>query len=312
MPYFSVVIPLYNKETHFKKTLDLVLQQDFSDFELIIVNDGSTDNSVKVVESFSDERIRLFHQKNKGAAAARNFGIEKAKAKYIALIDADDEWKENHLSILKESIEKFPEAALFTTNYSIKYNEDIIKPARFSNFSLPKTAIKIKNYFKHSLADNLVWTSAVCFTKKSFLELGGFNEEYLTGQDLDLWIRYVLSYEIVFHPEITMRYHKGISDSLSKNKYEEIRLQLFTSYLEEEKQNLYFRKYMDFKRYGIALRSKVNGNTITYRRAKNFIDFNNLSSKQKVLLKLPAQLLQHLNSFRELSYKNSFFLKHFK
>ena len=102
MPYFSVVIPLYNKETHLKKTLALVLQQDFSDFEVIIVNDGSTDNSVKVVESFSDKRIELFHQKNKGAAAARNFGIEKAKAKYIALIDADDEWKENHLSTLKE------------------------------------------------------------------------------------------------------------------------------------------------------------------------------------------------------------------
>lgn len=309
MSYFSVVIPLYNKENHIQSTLTDVLNQNFQDFEVIIVNDGSTDKSVAVVENFTDVRIKLFHQKNKGAAAARNFGIKMAKAAYIALIDADDKWKKKHLSTLKESIEKFPEAALFTTNYSIKYNDEIIKPARFSHFSLPKTAIKIKNYFKYSLADNLVWTSAVCFTKKSFLELGGFNEDYLTGQDLDLWIRYVLSYEIVFHPEVTMVYHKGISDSLSKNEYEEMRLKLFTSYLQEEKQNLYFKKYMDIKRYGIALRSKVNGNTNTYRRAKNFIDFNNLSNKQKVLLKLPTKLLEYLNFLREKAYKNTLFLK---
>ena len=312
MPFFSVIIPLYNKEKHIKNTLNHVLNQDFNDFEVIIVNDGSTDQSVSVVESISDPRIRLFHQKNQGAAASRNFGIDKAKSDYIALVDADDIWYSNHLSLVKKSIEKFPQSALFTTNYSIKYSKEVTKSAKFSHFNLPKEAIKIKDYFKFSLVDNLIWTSAVCFTKRSFLELGGFNTNYLTGQDLDLWIRYAFSYEIVFHPEVTMIYHKAISDSLSKKDYEEIRLRLFTSYLKEEKHNEYFNKYMDLKRYGIALRSKINGNSNIYQWAKKEINFKNLNFKQKLLLKTPTQLLISLNKLREKAYNSNLFLKFFK
>lgn len=84
MPKISVVIPLYNKGFIVSKTLESVINQTFIDFEIIIVNDGSTDDSVFMVESFKDERILLFHQENKGAAAARNLGIEKANGKLIA------------------------------------------------------------------------------------------------------------------------------------------------------------------------------------------------------------------------------------
>ena len=93
----SIIIPLYNKEANIKKTLKSVLAQDYSDFELIIVNDGSTDKSVEVINSsFNDSRIQIINQENKGASAARNRGVEASKFNYISFIDADDEWETDY------------------------------------------------------------------------------------------------------------------------------------------------------------------------------------------------------------------------
>jgi len=90
---FSVVIPLYNKERSVKNTIESVLNQTFQDFEVIVVNDGSTDNSLEVVKSFNDERIRIINQKNSGVSSARNRGIKEAKYEWIAFLDADDLWE---------------------------------------------------------------------------------------------------------------------------------------------------------------------------------------------------------------------------
>ena len=90
MPKISVVIPLYNKGFIISETLESLLAQTFTDFEIVIVNDGSTDNSFEIVSQFTDSRINLFQQENKGAAAARNLGIEKATGELIAFLDADD------------------------------------------------------------------------------------------------------------------------------------------------------------------------------------------------------------------------------
>ena len=94
---FSIVIPLYNKELSISNTIQSVLDQTFQNFEIVIVNDGSTDNSVKEVEEFDDKRIRLIHQKNQGVSAARNRGIEEAKYEWVAFLDADDLWMKEHL-----------------------------------------------------------------------------------------------------------------------------------------------------------------------------------------------------------------------
>ena len=107
MPYFSVVIPLYNKEEHILATLNSVLQQTFKDFEVIIVNDGSTDNSVNVVAQIKDKRIQLLTLDNQGVSYARNYGVLKSKANFIAFLDADDIWFPNHLSDLKELAEQY-------------------------------------------------------------------------------------------------------------------------------------------------------------------------------------------------------------
>ena len=101
---FSIIIPLYNKELSVKKTIYSVINQSFRDFEVIIVNDGSTDNSVKVIETIDDARIRVIHQVNQGVSAARNYGIQEAKNQWISFLDADDLWEVGHLLEIKSMI----------------------------------------------------------------------------------------------------------------------------------------------------------------------------------------------------------------
>ena len=105
MPKISVVIPMYNKENFIKETLDSVLQQTFTDFEVIIVNDCSTDNSGKVILECKDKRIKTIeHKTNKGLSAARNTGILNSKSDYIAFLDADDTWNENYLTTINSCL----------------------------------------------------------------------------------------------------------------------------------------------------------------------------------------------------------------
>ena len=102
MPYLSVIIPLYNKEKQIQRTIDSVLNQEFSDFELIIVNDGSTDRSIQIVENIRDNRIRIINQPNSGVSAARNRGMNEAQGKYVFLLDADDRLLQGAFTLLQD------------------------------------------------------------------------------------------------------------------------------------------------------------------------------------------------------------------
>src|SRR5690554_7052561 len=97
---FSVVIPLYNKELSINNTIQSVLNQTFQDYEIVVVNDGSTDKSLEVVKQINDFRIRIINKLNGGVSSARNRGIEESKFDWIAFLDGDDLWMENHLEIL--------------------------------------------------------------------------------------------------------------------------------------------------------------------------------------------------------------------
>ena len=116
----SVIIPLYNKEKQIAHTLRSVLNQTYQDFEVVIVNDGSTDCSVSEVEKVGDSRIRLVHQKNGGVSAARNKGIEEAKYELLAFLDADDEWKLEYLETQYNLFEKYPMCSVYACNYEFR------------------------------------------------------------------------------------------------------------------------------------------------------------------------------------------------
>lgn len=115
----SVVIPLYNKEQYIERTIISILSQTFQDFEIIIVDDGSTDGSVERAETWADDRIKVLKMEHKGASAARNKGILAATAELITFIDADDEWKPGFLEKIIYLKDKYPECGAYATSYEI-------------------------------------------------------------------------------------------------------------------------------------------------------------------------------------------------
>ncbi|WP_158655138.1 glycosyltransferase family 2 protein [Flavivirga eckloniae] len=311
MPFFSVIIPLYNKEDHIKGTIKSVLNQEFKDFEVIIVNDGSTDESLKKIETLIDNRFKIINQDNQGVSHARNIGIAESKGSYIALLDADDFWYENHLSDLKKLIKRFPEAGLFCNNYEISYNNKLIKPATF-NFEYNNYPMIIKDYFKSSIINSIAWTSSVAFTKESFIRIGKFNLKLRTGQDIDLWIRYALKYAIAFSPKISMRYHNFDINSLSKTEYNYERYNLVNNYAEEEETNNSLKKYLDINRYAIAIRCFLNNEKTLYKKLKKEIDYKNLNSKQRILLMLPKPILITIKWFQKILIDKKIYLTAYK
>ena len=131
MPKIAVIIPVYNNSFSIATTLSSALQQTFTDFEVIIINDGSTDQSLKIIEQYTDDRISIFTQENKGVSAARNLGIEKATAPYIAFLDADDFWFPNHLEELYLLIQDFPDCGMYCNRYKIKTTEKHFQQTSF-------------------------------------------------------------------------------------------------------------------------------------------------------------------------------------
>lgn len=307
MSFFSVVIPLYNKEKYIEDTLKSVLNQSFQDFEIIIVDDGSTDASHKMAASFKSEKIKLLKQDNLGVSIARNNGIDYATSNYIALLDADDLWHNNHLIELKKQIDLFPDAGLFCNNYEIFYRENFSRKAKF-NFYYKNDCLLVQDYFKASMINAVALTSAVAFSKEKFKILGGFKPHLKTTQDTDLWIRFALNYKVSFNPVVTMSYKANIDNSLSKKELNTIRYDFINSYLQEEKGNRSLKMYLDINRYAIALRSKIYGPKWVYEKLKSDIEKSNLNKKQRYLLKLPVFLLKFMKSFHNFLIKKGIYL----
>lgn len=294
MPFFSVIIPLYNKADFIKNTLKSVQKQTFDDFEIIIVNDGSTDESLKIVKQLNDKRIHIVNQNNQGASAARNKGVRLANAEWIALLDADDIWHKNHLEELFKNIKKLKNVDLVSNAYQIKLNSSYIKTPTYSK-KVPESISFIRDYFEYSYIDPLFWTSSIGFKKTCFDEIKGFDETLKTGQDLDLIIRFTLkNYSLGYNPKNTLLYQRYTQENLS-SKVSLIEKQ---KYIDKHRsiENKYrsLKKYLDINRYSLALQAKMNGQLKLYKKVKSEIDLKNLNFKQKSLLNLPSQMLRYL------------------
>ncbi|MEP5340496.1 MAG: glycosyltransferase [Algibacter sp.] len=310
-PFFSIIIPLYNKEDYIVETLKSVLNQSFTNFEIIIIDDGSTDNSLKKIKPLIDNRFKIINQENFGPSHARNKGIKEALGNYITLLDADDLWYKNHLLELKKLIYTFPKSGLFCNNYEISYNKNIIKPATF-NFNHDNKLLIIKDYFSSSIINSIAWTSSVAFKKEIFNKIGKFNLSLRTGQDIDLWIRFALHYKVAFNPKITMRYHNFKTNSLSKSEFNDDRYMLINNYKIEELKNISLKLYLDINRYAVALRCKMNNEIVLYKKLKSEINFSNLNLKQKTLLNCPQALLKGIKLFQQFLIKNHIYLTAYK
>lgn len=238
----SVVVPLYNKKDSIGSTIESVLAQTYSDFELLVVDDGSTDGSADVVSRYDDSRIRLIRKLNGGVSSARNEGIKNAQGAWIAFIDGDDLWEPGFLEEIAGMTVAFPEVGILGTSYCY-----LIKDERESaGKPLPKEF--------YGLLDNSSWTfghafcsSAVCCKKSALLDAGLFDERIAYGEDLDVWWRVMLKYPAAYsNKELAVYRFDEENRAMDKHiPLEKLYINYFEKYAEARKENPAFRHFID-------------------------------------------------------------------
>ena len=207
----SVVIPVYNREILVKRAIDSVLNQSRPADEIIIVNDGSTDKTADVLKEYGSQ-IRVIHEENNGVSAARNRGIDEAEGYWIALLDSDDEWLPEKLSVQETWLINNPEYRICQTGEIWIRNGKRVNP-------MDKHQKFHGDIFIPSLRLCLVSPSAVMFEKSLFLETGGFDESLTVCEDYDLWLRISMNYPVGLIPVTGIRKYGGHPDQLSRSEW---------------------------------------------------------------------------------------------
>ncbi len=204
----SVVIPLYNKAATIERTVRSVLAQTRADFELLVLDDGSTDGSLKLVQAIPDPRIRCITQANAGVAAARNRGAELATHELVAFLDADDFWEPGHLENLARLHAAYPQAAMYATAYKIVGESGAMRSIRLRESGLARRFGTIDDYFRDIVEiEHPVHCSALMVHKDMLASVGGFPSGVKYGEDLIACSRLACAGVLAYSREPTARYH---------------------------------------------------------------------------------------------------------
>ena len=303
MAYFSVIIPLYNKEKFIQNTIKSILEQTFQDFEIVIINDGSTDKSEEIVLKFKDKRIQYFFQKNQGASIARNFGIEKSTSNFISFLDADDLWFPNHLESLKNLIELYPNSGIYASRYQLVFKNNTISVPSFNGIADDFKGI-VTDYFYSSYNYAVATSSSITIPKEVFDKVGMFKPYISSGQDTDMWLRIALEYPVIIGNEVTASYLIFVNDSLSKTNILKKEIKRFDDYLEYEKTNKSLKKYLDIYRMEYALQYKIAGEKKISYQLYNAILPKNRALKSKIIYHLPQPILVTLLKLKQFLRKH--------
>ncbi len=212
-PLVSIIIPTYNRETLLLKALDSIFQQTFQDFEILIIDDASTDNTEQVVRNLNHEKIRYFRlDKNGGQCVARNYGIKRAEGDYIAFLDSDDIWVPEKLELQLDCFRKG--SANLGCVYGYSYSYDAI---------LDSTSLIQPEYYRGNIYRNLLTgfcpptPSLFMVKKQALIENNGFDEKLITFVDLDMWLRLSLTYEFDFVERPLITKVENIGDQYVNN-----------------------------------------------------------------------------------------------
>ncbi|MBD2579593.1 glycosyltransferase [Oscillatoria sp. FACHB-1406] len=210
MPLISVLISVYNGEKTIRETLESVLAQTFSDFEIVIINDGSTDSTVEAINSLGDSRIHIFSYPNAGLNASRNRAISHAEGEYVSFLDADDLWTPDKLELQLKALQDYPEAAAV---YS--WTDYIDIESKFLRTG-PHHSFQGDVFAKLLLADFIGSGSNPLIRKSAFAEVGDFDTSIKGGQDWDMWVRLARRYPFAVVPSVQILYRQ-YSTSWSAN-----------------------------------------------------------------------------------------------
>lgn len=231
---YSVVIPLYNKEHYIEKTLQSVLNQTFRDYEIIVVDDGSSDGSLAAAGRVQSDRIRLIQQENAGVSVARNTGIHNAQGEFICFLDADDEWRPEYLETIDQLTGAYPDSGFFVTAYAVDMGNGKIN---LSTRLEPETGCLPSYWLTLAKGYDFVWTSATTIRRQLLLDAGCFRPGEKIGQDLDMWARVArINPRVAYSAKICVNYNR----SAEANARTRVRIAwagAFIKDLEEELEN---------------------------------------------------------------------------
>lgn len=311
---FSVIIPLYNKSAFIEKCLKSVLDQTFQDFELIVVNDGSTDNSAEKVKNLigqtaapfamrPEHRFILLNQPNSGISVARNNGVKASKYDYITFLDADDWWDVHFLEEMKRLIDDYPMAGMFGSKYYWVKNGS---NRGFVNHEPDD----FRGYIDYIKAYNYSWwmpisSSSVVIRKNIFLEAGGFKGILKFGEDFDLWIRIALNHKVAYINRHLSYYNQDVpvlNRVLGYPKlYHPVNHFIFNlDYLNEnEKTNHELKTLLDGLRVRSLQQYHLSGmypNEVRYLLDK--VDFKKQPYYYRFFYKTPIPLIKLFQNFR--------------
>lgn len=250
---FSVIIPLFNKAPFIKKTLESVISQTFRDFEIVVVDDGSTDESANIADGILKDcgcEHKLIHQINTGVSTARNNGIAAANGEYVCFLDADDWWETTFMEEMDKLISEYPDAGLYCTNYYYVHNgKSTVK------LDIPSGYFKYCKEYARTLCMSAS-SSSSCISKDILNEMGGFKPHLKLGEDFDLWIRIALKYGTAILNKPLVYFNNDVPVKLRAthhlHKPENHMLWNLTYLEEEEKTNPDYKQLIDnLRTYGL-------------------------------------------------------------
>lgn len=219
---FSIIIPLYNKEPYIIKTIQQVLRQTIQSFEIIVINDGSTDHGKDKVSSITDNRVRLINQDNQGVSAARNRGIKEARGKYICFLDADDVWNEDFLKVTYDLFLNFPEAKMACPSYRVSYGKRMVTPV-WKSVDLTKDSL-VADFFE--MATGSFWvcnSSCIAIERDALFKMNNyFPEGETVYEDFDFWIRLGARYKMAHSNKICATYQRITDKNARKTHIDKV------------------------------------------------------------------------------------------
>ncbi len=218
----SVVVPLYNKEKYVVRAVESALSQGEAVHEVIVVDDGSTDDGPALLASIADTRVRLIRQPNGGVSAARNTGIEAASGEYVAFLDADDAWLPGYVDELQALMRQFPQAGLVATSY-VRVWPDGKREVAYLPAVLESGRQRVDDPFRAWSRSAFFFTSSLCARREVFLEQGiRFPVGESQGEDQDVIFQLMEAGEVAFSPRALTEYSQAVPNSLSSSLPEKL------------------------------------------------------------------------------------------
>ena len=307
MPQFSIIIPLYNKAPYIRKAVESVVAQTRGDWELIVVDDGSTDGGDNNVKTISDSRIKLVRQENAGVSTARNNGVSLATAPYITFLDADDWWEPAFLEEMSGLIERHPAAGIYGTGYYIvKNGKKKVAPVGVDD-DFKEGGINYYRVYAKTLCMPLTSIS-VCIPRKVFDDGGGFPMGITLGEDLLLWLHIALTNQVVLLNKPLSNYNQDVDVTYRGTHNKRYNPDTFCTFhfdrfAEEEKKNHDLKMLLDRLRvYSLMNFRQYNLYPQRVQQEIEKVDFKNVDSIYKFYYKAPYWMVKtYLGGIRLLS-----------